>query len=302
MFPVIHLFNFSIYPYGMMIGIGLVTAILFFMRRCKNRGYNEEIAFNLAIISSISGIIGAKLFYIIIELPQFLKNPGVMFKEFGAGFVVYGGIIFGILAAVWYTRIKKWPFLKIFDIAVPLIAMAQGFGRIGCFFAGCCYGRETSSFIGVEFNNSPYAPHGIHIIPTQLISSLGDFAIFGALLWFDNRKKRRDGQTGALYLILYSIGRFIIEIFRDDPRGTIFSIFSTSQFICIFTLIVGVVMYYKVSIKGKDLTPAFEGNLDESKVDLGEPEKEIIDEQVEEIKTSEIIKDADDKNFRNLSD
>lgn len=252
MFPVIHIFGINIYPYGMMIGIGLVTAVLLFIKRCKNRGYDEDSAFNIAVLCCISGIIGAKVLFLIIELPQVLRDPMAVLKDFGNGFVIYGGIIFGILAAYIFARFKKWSFLNIFDTAVPLISLAQGFGRIGCFFAGCCYGRETDSFIGMEFNNSPFAPHNVHIIPTQLISSIGNFIIFGILLWFDNKKKTRNGQTGALYLVLYSIGRFIIEIFRDDPRGTVFNVLSSSQFICIFMFLAGVAMLYLISRKAKN--------------------------------------------------
>jgi len=252
LFPVIHIFGINIYPYGMMIGIGLVTAVLLFIKRCKNRGYDEDSAFNIAVLCCISGIIGAKVLFLIIELPQVLRDPMAVLKDFGNGFVIYGGIIFGILAAYIFARFKKWSFLNIFDTAVPLISLAQGFGRIGCFFAGCCYGRETDSFIGMEFNNSPFAPHNVHIIPTQLISSIGNFIIFGILLWFDNKKKTRNGQTGALYLVLYSIGRFIIEIFRDDPRGTVFNVLSSSQFICIFMFLAGVAMLYLISRKAKN--------------------------------------------------
>lgn len=252
MFPVIRVFGINIYPYGMMIGIGLVTAVLLFIKRCKNRGYDEDSAFNIAVICCISGIIGAKVLFLIIELPQVLRDPMAVLKDFGNGFVIYGGIIFGILAAYIFARFKKWSFLNIFDTAVPLISLAQGFGRIGCFFSGCCYGRETDSFIGMEFNNSPFAPHNVHIIPTQLISSIGNFIIFGILLWFDNKKKTKNGQTGALYLVLYSIGRFIIEIFRDDPRGTVFNTLSSSQFICIFIFLAGVIMLYVISRKAKN--------------------------------------------------
>lgn len=244
MYPVIHIFGFSIYPYGLMIGIGLMCAILLFVKRCKNRGYDEDSAFNLAIFCGISGILGAKLFYIIIEFPELIKDPMLIIKDFSNGFVFYGGAIIGILTGYFYTRVKKWPFLKMLDIAVPSIPLAHAFGRAGCLFAGCCYGQETDSVFGITFSDSPYAPHDVSLIPTQIISSIGNLAIFAILLWFDNKKKKRDGQTGALYLIIYSIGRFIIEFFRGDPRGTVFNVLSASQFICIFVFAAGIIMMY----------------------------------------------------------
>lgn len=243
MYPVIHLFGINLYPYGMMIAIGIVCAITIFMKRCKSIGYDEDSAFNLAIICCIAGIIGSKLLYIIVEFKDIIKHPLTIITDFGNGFVIYGGLILGILAALLYTKHKKWSFLKIFDIAAPLIALAQGFGRIGCLFAGCCYGRETNSQFGMYFKNSLYAPNNVKLIPTQLISSLGDFLIFGLLLLFDKRKGKKDGQTGSLYLILYSTGRFIIEFFRGDPRGTVLNVLSTSQFICLFVFPIGVILY-----------------------------------------------------------
>lgn len=249
MYPVIHLFGIKLYPYGMMMGLGIVLAVTFFLKRCKAEGYNEDSAFNMAIICCISGLLGAKLLFILTELPDFIKDPMSFVKNIGDGFVLYGAVIGGILAGYIYTRMKKWPFIKMLDMAVPLIAMAQGLGRIGCLFSGCCYGKETSAPWGLKFTNSPFAPNDVKLIPTQPISSLGNFIIFGILLWFDSRKKTRDGQTGALYLMLYSVGRFVIEFFRGDPRGTVFNVLSTSQFICIFVFAAGALLMCFSSIR-----------------------------------------------------
>ena len=92
--------------------------------------------------------------------------------------VVYGGIIGGILTAWIYCKCTKWNFWKIFDIAMPAVAMAQGFGRIGCLLAGCCYGIELdpANPIGIVFHNSAYAPNDVALLPTQIISSVLDFA------------------------------------------------------------------------------------------------------------------------------
>jgi phosphatidylglycerol:prolipoprotein diacylglycerol transferase len=161
----------------------------------------------------------------------------------GSGFVLYGGIIGGILAAIMYCKSKRVNFFQYFDLTVPSVALAQGFGRIGCFLAGCCYGRETDSAIGIVFHNSSIAPNGIKLIPTQLLSSAGDFLIVIVLLLYA-RKDRKTGKVGALYLILYSVGRFIIEFFRNDYRGSI-GILSTSQLISLIILAIGTVMFFR---------------------------------------------------------
>ena len=151
------------------------------------------------------------------------------------------GIIGGILGAYIYAKIKKIDILAYFDLAVPSIAFAQGFGRIGCFLAGCCYGRETNAWYGITFHNSPFAPNEVALIPTQLISSVADFAHFFILIFLAKRVKHK-GVVTAMYLIFYSVGRFLIEMLRNDPRGTI-SVMSTSQFISIFTLAAGIFMF-----------------------------------------------------------
>lgn len=162
----------------------------------------------------------------------------------GNGFVVYGGLVGGVLAAYIYSSKKKIDFLQYFDLTVPSIALAQSFGRIGCFLAGCCYGRETNSGIGVVFENSLIAPNGINLVPTQLLSSVGDFFIAAVLLLYD-RNTHKPGKIGAMYLVLYSIGRFIIEFYRNDYRGNVGKM-STSQFISIFIFIIGVAMFLKI--------------------------------------------------------
>lgn len=248
MFPeLLKLGRFTVQGYGLMLGIGIIFAILLALYRAKGGNFNKDNILDIAIYGVIGGVIGAKLLFIIVEVPHIIKNP-VLFKDFlTGGFVIYGGIIGGVLAAYIYCRKKKLQFIKHFDFLVPSLALAQGFGRIGCFLAGCCYGKETHGIFGVEFNNSFIAPHNVRLYPTQIISSLGDFLIAGILIWYASRE-REDGKVSGLYLILYSIGRFLIEFLRDDPRGSV-GILSTSQFICIFVLILGIILLNMKKIK-----------------------------------------------------
>jgi len=230
----------TIYGYGLMIGIGVMCGFLIASRRAKSHHLDPEIALGMGIISLVFGMIGAKLLYCLIDLKAFLADPAIILSS--EGFVVYGGIIGGVLCGMLYSKIKKVKFLQYFDLLMPSVAVAQGFGRLGCFLAGCCYGRETDSFIGIVFHNSSYAPNGVKLLPTQLISSAGDFAI-AAILIFYARKTRSTGKVGALYVILYSIGRFFIEFFRNDYRGS-FGALSTSQAISLFTVVIGVLLFF----------------------------------------------------------
>ena len=111
--------------------------------------------------------------YIIVNFKAFLENPKAVIGL--SGFVVYGGIILGLAGILLYCKIKKVNALEYLDFMIPHIAIAQGFGRIGCFLAGCCYGAPTDSFIGVVFPAGSIAPSGIKLWPTQLMMAVGDF-------------------------------------------------------------------------------------------------------------------------------
>lgn len=245
MHPEINIFGVRIYSYGLMVSIGLILAIYLLTKRGKEGGYDEDSLFNLSMVAVLCGMVGAKLLYVLVELPDIINDPSLLYKNFGSGFVFYGAVFGGILGVYLYSRHKKWKFISILDLFAPAIPLAQAVGRVGCFFAGCCYGRETESPWGLEFNSSLIAPHGVKLIPTQVISSAGDFAIFALVLWFDKYRKKREGQSFGFYLVLYSIGRYVVEFLRGDERGTVLNIFSTSQFICIFTFIIGIVLLLK---------------------------------------------------------
>lgn len=241
--------NFKVYSYGFMIAIGIVLASALFIKRAKREGYDEDKLLNLIIITVISGALGGKLLFIITEYKAILNNPEILLN-FGNGFVIYGAIILGALGLYLYSKRCGFNTLQLADLAVPSLALAQGFGRIGCFLAGCCYGRETSLPIGVIFPVDSLAESGVPLIPTQLFSSVFDFALAVFLLWYSG-KKRKEGRVLASYIIIYSIGRFFVEFLRNDPRGNVW-ILSTSQFIAIFTLIFGIVIYNLDKIKRRD--------------------------------------------------
>ena len=213
--------KFTIHGYGLMIAIGILCCVAMASYRAKKNGLDQEA---------------------IVEFKTFIKDPKTVLGS--EGFVVYGGIIAGFLTAIVYCRIKKLYFLEYFDLAVASISMAQGFGRIGCFLAGCCYGRETTSRFGVVFPEGGLAPAGVKLIPTQLISSAGDFLIMIVLLLYyrKNKKDGTPGNVGFLYMLLYGVGRFLVEFLRNDNRGGAW-MFSTSQWISMVIVAGGIVLY-----------------------------------------------------------
>ena len=234
----------TFHMYGLMIAIGFAAALMLCLKRGKKRGLNEDIIYGIFFCAIFGGMIGCRLLYYIVEFPSIIADPSILL-DFGEGFVVYGGLIAGFLSPLIYTKIKKLPFLPYLDCAVPGVAFAQGCGRIGCFLAGCCYGKETSEWYGVTFPADCLAPAGVSLIPTQLFSAAGDF-IFALILFILQRtlykkKKKTSGIVTAVYLMLYAVGRFLIEFLRNDPRGAV-GVLSTSQFIAIFMFAAGAVM------------------------------------------------------------
>ena len=229
---------FTVYGYGLMIAVGVFSAWLVTDYRAKKQRMDRDHVFSLIIWCLLGGIVCSKLLFWITEWKAILNDPRYLMDTLADGFVVYGGIIGGILAGCFYCFCKKINFWKYFDLVMPSVALAQGFGRIGCLLAGCCYGRETNSALAITFQNSDFAPNHVALIPTQIYSSMLDFAHFFVLLYISHHKKK-DGQVAACYLIFYSIGRFVLEFFRGDLiRGSVGGL-STSQFISLFILAAG---------------------------------------------------------------
>ncbi len=230
----------TLHMYGIMVALGFLLALALCLHRGKKRVLNGDIIYGIFFCAVFGGMAGSRLLYYIVELPHILKNPSILW-DFKNGYVVYGGIIGGILTSFIYCKIKGQRFLTYFDLVMPEVALAQGVGRLGCFFAGCCYGRETDSWFGITFHHSAFAPNGVKLFPTQLVSSAGDFLICAFLLFYA-RKQRKEGRVAAAYLMLYGTGRFVIEFFRNDYRGSV-GVLSTSQLISIAIVTTGVLLW-----------------------------------------------------------
>ncbi len=230
----------TLHMYGIMIAIGYVSALFICEKRVKKRDMNTDVLYGIFWCAVIGGALGSKILYYTVNIKDVIADPSIILN-FQNGWVVYGGIIGGVLASFLYCKIKKVDFVAYLDLVLPAVAFAQGCGRIGCFFAGCCYGRETTSPLGITYWQSDFAPNGVKLVPTQIYSSIGDFAMAFLLMAYA-KKEPAKGRVAAGYCILYSIGRFVIEIFRNDYRGE-YGPFSTSQLISVFILAIGIVMY-----------------------------------------------------------
>lgn len=242
MHPVLIEFGvFKIFTYGLLVASGFFFAILLATHQAKKEGLDPQTILDLCFYILIASILGARILYVIVEYEYFLTAPLDVFKIWKGGLVYYGGLILGGLFAFYFIGKRQLPMWKVMDILAPSIALGQGIGRWGCFFAGCCYGKKTDLPWAITFSDpASLAPLNVALHPTQVYLSLNALLIFAFLVWLRKRKSF-DGQLLWAYGILYSIGRFVIEYFRGDDRGFA-GILSTSQFIGIFALTLSVYM------------------------------------------------------------
>lgn len=237
----------TIYSYGFFLAVGFLLAIVYINREAKRLGIEPQRISDLAFYLIIASLIGARLLFIITEPHDFIENPLEIFKIWKGGLVFYGGFISALVVGIRYVKRHGLPLWKTADIIAPSIALGQSLGRLGCFSAGCCYGRETDVPWAVTFTDpNSLARLGVPLHPTQLYESALDFGIFLFLISFKKRKGF-DGQLIWLYTLLYAVVRFIVELFRGDPRGSVLHLLSTSQLIGVVMAVVAIAMLTKLS-------------------------------------------------------
>ena len=255
MHPVlIKIFGFDIHTYGAFIALAFVISTYVAIYLGQQEGIQKEIVFDFVFYILISSIIGARLLYVIINYSYYLKSPVSVFKIWEGGLVYYGGLIFGVLSVIVYKkRYPKIKLLQIGDILLTVLPLGQAIGRLGCLSAGCCYGKPCSLPWAIKFTNpESLAPLDIPLHPTELYHCLSDFLIFLFLFFIVRKRRKFYGEIAIFYGILYSTGRFIVEIFRGDPRGH-FGIFSTSQLISIIIFIISCAAYFIFKKRGKEI-------------------------------------------------
>ncbi len=235
----------TIHTYGLMLAIAFLTGISLAVRQAKVEGEDPQKIFDLCFYLVLAAILGARLLFVAVNYRFYLDNPLQIIKLWKGGLVFYGGLIGALVTGAWYMKRHQLPLWKITDILAPSIALGQAIGRLGCFAAGCCYGKQTDVAWAVTFTDLySLAPTGITRHPTQLYSSGVALIIFIILLLI-YRFRKFSGQVFWSYVVLYSVGRFILEFWRGDQRGFVNLlgyVLSTSQLIAALAFIAGIVM------------------------------------------------------------
>ena len=257
MLPYINIFGYNIATYGLIIFIGIfIGAIISIFYFTKFFNIKKEDVFYCILYAVIGVGIGAKLLYIITNIPFLIENYQTLdlydtfLQMLKGGFVFYGGLLGGILGVFIYSKQFKISFKELLLILLPVVPLIHSIGRIGCLCAGCCYGMEYHGFGAITFHDSLLAPNDVPLFPMQIVEAICNFIIFIVLL-VTYKKFLGTYKTVGLYLVLYSIVRFTLEFFRGDLiRGIYFSL-STSQWISIVLFIIGIAIFVRES---KNLT------------------------------------------------
>ena len=227
------LFGISIMWYGVLIAFGMFLAGVVIYRRAPKHDMESEKTLNIFIICVLSGVVGARLYYVLFNWSMYSGDFMMIVNLRLGGLAIHGGLIFGFLAGMIYCRTKGTGVLNTFDLFAPGVALAQSVGRWGNYFNSEAHGGPT---------DLPWAilVDGRLVHPTFLYASLWCFALFLALIFVDNRRIF-DGQTFLCYAALYSFGRFFIEHLRTD--SLMLGMFKQAQVVSVVAFVASIIAY-----------------------------------------------------------
>lgn len=242
MYPILFKYGvFTVHTYGVFIALGFLAAVILASVKAMDFRLQRDFVLDLGFWVIITGILGARVLDVVTNLGYYTLNPISMIKIWEGGLSFFGGLAGGLLGGIAFCRLKKVPVFLAGDLVAPYLALGQSIGRIGCFFAGCCYGKPCQLFSVVFNHPQSLAPRGIGLYPIQIMESIADFIIF--LVLFNVAKKRSfQGQVFSLYLILYPAIRFVAEFYRGD-NPVISGNLTFYQYISIGVLLIGIVLY-----------------------------------------------------------
>ncbi|XPV74791.1 MAG: prolipoprotein diacylglyceryl transferase [Desulfovibrio sp.] len=234
----------TIYMYGLFMAAAFMTGIGWTMREARERGLNEERVHTLSLIAAGGAILGARGLYVLINPTYYINHPAEIIQFWSGGLVFSGGFVVAVLGGYLYMRSQNEPLFDWMDAIAISMPLAQAVGRVGCLFAGCCYGGECSLPWGVTFTDpDSLAPLGIELHPTQVYHSLAGLTTF-AILFFASKKITKPGVIAGMYLVLFPVFRIIIEFFRSDYRGDA-GIMSATQMIALLICIPGLYLIFR---------------------------------------------------------
>ncbi len=246
--------GFNIRWYSLLILIGVFAAYFMIVKEAKRFNISEDVIFNMFFWTLIIGIIGARLYYVAFNWDYFGTHIGEIWQIWNGGLAIHGGILFGLVVLGIYTKKHNINMLKILDIIVVPLFLAQAIGRWGNFFNSEAYGMATSlnhlrSLHIPEFVISGMKINGIYYTPTFFYESLLCLVGFFVLLIVRRMKFVKTGQIAAIYMVWYGVGRFFIEAMRTD--SLIFLGFKVAQLVSLLMVVIGIIIFIICLQKGK---------------------------------------------------
>ncbi|HEX6323063.1 MAG TPA: prolipoprotein diacylglyceryl transferase [Vicinamibacterales bacterium] len=247
--------DWPVYTYGILLAAAYLLGLQLAVWRAKRHGVDPNRVMDLGIWIIIAALVGAKLLLIVVDWSYYRANPREIFSLVRSAGVFYGGLVVATLTGFVLIRRYRLPVWTTADLYAPGIALGHVIGRMGCFFAGCCWGKPTDVPWAITFTNPAAAanvgtPLNVALHPTQLYEAGAELLILVLLLATERRGRPFAGRTFWLYMLLYAVTRFVIEIYRGDPRGELLGM-STSQFFSVLLLPISIAMLYWLSRRGR---------------------------------------------------
>ena len=242
----------TIYSYGVLLAAAYLLGLWMAARRARHAGLDANKVLDLGIWVIIAALVGAKALLFIVEFDQFTSSWQEFMTLLRSGGVFYGGLIAAVVVCIYQLRKHNLPLWTSGDLFAPGIALGYMVGRLGCLLAGCCYGKPTDVAWAITFtdpvaNLNVGTPLNIPLHPTQLYESVAGLIILLLLLALERRGRSFAGRTFWLFVLFYSVSRFVIEFFRGDDRGMPLDWLSTSQLISLVLFPLSLIMLWYLS-------------------------------------------------------
>ena len=251
---IIEIGKFAIRWYSVLILIGAAIAIMLTEKEGKKLGIKTDFIFNMAFWAIIFGFIGARIYYVAFNWSYYSAHFSDIFKIWEGGLAIHGGILFGLIWIIIYTKKYKLPTIDYFDVAAVVVPLGHAFGRVGCFFGGCCYGMPYSGKFAVVYTQTDgMTPLNQPLFPIQLLEAILLLLTFFCLFIVFMKKPNKRGMPTFLYTIVYSLMRFSLEFLRGDKERGIIGFLSTSQIISISILIASITIFIFIKKKRQKL-------------------------------------------------
>lgn len=235
--------------WGFMLLIGFVLGYWLAIKRATKYGIPKVFLLDLALYLLLAGIIGGRLVYVFLNISSYARNPLQIIAIWNGGLSFYGSFGAGVLTTLVFCRRRKISFFKMADLITPSLSLGYACGRIGCFLNGCCYGVPTNLPWGLRFPGLYYET-GVH--PVQLYAFIANILFMFLLLWFDEKKKRNEGETFTLYMMLYAFYRSLAEILRKGETAQIlFDGITQGQVASIVLFFIGVYLWRRLKRERK---------------------------------------------------